>query len=307
MLLCIINYMFSYIDNTIIIPSHYNENIHKKIFCKYKNCNRIVFSNYTLIDVNWIDPKIKNLPFTFANDFSSYNFSSKKFHKFYSDNKSSIDNFYERLYIKSKLDISHNENDNENKFDNYYNIRNSIYYMRSKFDMRIDNVLPDNLQFLVLGWSFNKPVDNLPITLIEIRFGYKFNQLVDNLPFNLKKISFGFSFNQLINNLPNSIKTIIVGKLFNQPIDDLPNSLEQLELGSLFDHPINNLPISLLNLKILSKYHRHDIYQLPKKLNNITFVDVNNDDDNIDNYQRHKFRYNSANIKYKFLNKLHFY
>lgn len=286
------NNMFSIIENTIIIPPQFTDDIHKKLFNKYKNCDKIIFSNYTLFENIHNNHHGKKNRTTHLNDFYS-----KKYWKFYSDNISRIETFYQYKYIKSKYYLVENETEEEKKYSNRYDC---IEFFKSSFNKSIDSKFPDEIKILVLGWYFNQSVNNLPISLKEIVFGYEFNQSVDNLPFTLEVITFGYSFNNPINNLPNSIRTIKLGYNFNQPIDDLPNTLEKIELGPLFDYPINNLPISLTEFTILSNYERYDIYKLPKKLENLTFVYIQDE---------HRFisKYNSENVKFKFCHNIFFY
>jgi hypothetical protein len=273
--------MFSILENTIVIPPQFNEEINKNTFRKYKNCNKIIFSNYTLLE------HPSTCYFT-----QNYDFSSKLYKKFYLKNLNVINDFYQKIYFK----IKHHANIYENKYRDY----NGVNFIESKFNKAIDDKFPDEIKILVLGWNFNQSVDNLPITLKELVFGYKFNKTVDNLPFTLETIVFGQSFNNFINNLPNRLKSIALGKSFNHPIDDLPNTLEKIELGENFNYPINNLPISLLELIILSDYQRQDIYQLPKKLDSITFIPI-------ESSYKSTEKYNSQNIKYKFKNNIYFY
>lgn len=278
--------MFSNIENTIVIPPYFTDDIHKKTFSKYKKCDKIIFSNYTLFENN-------------QNINTNIDFSSKKYLKLYSENTEKIESFYYNKYIKTRHYLVEN-NSEEKIFYKSNSSKASIGFMKSRFNKQIDAKFPDEIKILVLGWFFNQSVENLPLTLKEIVFGNQFNKSVDNLPFNLEIVTFGYSFNKPINNLPNSIKSIKLGQCFNQPIDDLPNTLEKIELGQMFDNPINNLPISLTELTILSNYERYDIYKLPKKLQNITFIIIQHE---------HKFisKYNSENIKYKFFNDILLY
>lgn len=277
--------MFSFIENIIIIPPYFIDDIHKKTFSKYKKCDKIIFSNYSLFE-NYCC--IKN------------DVSSKKYLKFYTDNIKKLESFYYNKYVKTRHYLTENNNEEEKIFYNSNGGKVSVSFMKSRFNKPIDDKFPDEIKILVLGWFFNQSVENLPLTLKEIVFGNQFNKSVDNLPFNLETITFGYSFNKSINNLPNSIKSIKLGQCFNQPIDDLPNTLEKIELGQMFNNPINNLPISLTELTILSNYERYDVYKLPKKLQNITFILIQDD-------QKFISRYNSDNIKYKFFNNITLY
>ncbi len=72
---------------------------------------------------------------------------------------------------------------------------------------------------------FNKSIDNLPDSIINLTFGFKFNQPINNLPNSITHLILGFCFTQSLDNLPNSIIHLILGWEFNQLIDNLPNSI----------------------------------------------------------------------------------
>lgn len=216
----------------------------------------------------------------------------------YNDKIDSKENIEEilNIYIKNRHDFD---------FDDHIRIKS---FTPSKFDKPIDNKLPQGITTLILGWSFNQTVCNLPLTLKEIIFGHDFDKPVDNLPFTLEIIVFGYSFNHLIDNLPNSIKIISLGDSFNQLLDDLPNGIETLCIGKNFSYPINNLPKSLIFLTIKSNYDTNDIYQLPFNLELITFIHGN--DTWIDNNYWYPYtveKYNRDNINFKFYISIKFY
>lgn len=47
---------------------------------------------------------------------------------------------------------------------------------------------------LILGESFNNPIDNLPLTLKYLELGKKFNQPIDNLPHSLTHLKISCSY-----------------------------------------------------------------------------------------------------------------
>ncbi len=142
---------------------------------------------------------------------------------------------------------------------------------------------PPTLKNLKLAWIYNKPIDDLPNTVITLEFSNDcyFSQPVDNLPNSLVKLKFGFCFNQPIDNLPNSITELILGCYFNQPIDYLPSSITNLILGDFFSQPIDNLPNSLIELTLGTMFNQ-PIDNLPNSLIKLTFY-TRNYDKSLDN------------------------
>ena len=112
---------------------------------------------------------------------------------------------------------------------NYEELEFGDNLRKSYFDGEL-NLANTKLKKINLSDEFNKPLDNLPITLEELYIKYKFNLLLDNLPANLKVLSFTeFSnFNFPLDNLPTSLKILVIGKKFNHPLDKLPESLIRL-------------------------------------------------------------------------------
>lgn len=98
----------------------------------------------------------------------------------------------------------------------------------------MDN-LPEGLQNLKFGCSFDQNINKLPKGLQRLKLGFFFHKQIKNYPENLKKISLHCT-NKIINNLPYYLETLkIDGCFFN---DDIQN--------------INNFPINLKTL-ILKK------------------------------------------------------
>jgi FNIP Repeat len=124
-------------------------------------------------------------------------------------------------------------------------------------------ILPDSLQFLIVGHGFNRPLpyNILPSSLIELSLGTAFNQMIPNnvLPENLEILEFGHKFNQLLPRLPVSLKSLLLRGDYNQPLTKyegegqeimlLNNGLLKLELSASFNHNLDKaLPSSLQEL-----------------------------------------------------------
>lgn len=153
--------------------------------------------------------------------------------------------------------------------------------INTDFDQSID-LLPDSIQELCFGRSFNQPVNKWPSNLKYLHFLQNpiFNQPLDNLPYGIEELNiestFGIAkFDQPVNNLPNTLKLLNLGNGFNQPVDNLPESLEQLGFGwynfdertvfSKFNQPIDNLPQNLIVL-VLGNNFFQSINNLPDEL-----------------------------------------
>ena len=83
----------------------------------------------------------------------------------------------------------------------------------------VDN-LPSNIERIIFGEKFNYPIDNLPNSIIYIRFDWvgEFDQPIYKLPSNLEELYFGSKFNNIICKVPDGFKKILLGTLFDKPI-----------------------------------------------------------------------------------------
>ena len=94
------------------------------------------------------------------------------------------------------------------------------------------NKLPQGLEHLELGNSFNKTIDNLPCGLKTLSLGKTFNKPVDKLPSGLETLQlYSIHFNNSIKKLPNNlVNFIFYGQIKN--LTDIPNSVSYLEIGN---------------------------------------------------------------------------
>ena len=114
-------------------------------------------------------------------------------------------------------------------------IFNSVH----NFEYRDDSYILEDLYF---GKFFNKPIKNVPDTLVKIFFGYSFYQSIDFIKDlkNLKTLVFDKYFNKPIDCLPTSIKILTFGHYFNKSIERLRELIElnSLTLGYNFTNSI---------------------------------------------------------------------
>jgi hypothetical protein len=121
---------------------------------------------------------------------------------------------------------------------------------KSNFNQEINN-LPKEIKELVLSYNYDKNLDNLP-NLTHLTIFGKFNNPINNLPLTLLFLRFADSqFNNSIDSLPSGLKMLVLDCRcrFNQSFDNLPSSLEFLDIDGYDDTmQINNLPQGLKTL-----------------------------------------------------------
>ena len=73
-------------------------------------------------------------------------------------------------------------------------LRKKLHYLS---DQHIDN-LPNNLRYLLLGYSFNHSIDSLPDSITHLHLGPSFSQPVNKLPKNLIVLGIYHNYNFLL-------------------------------------------------------------------------------------------------------------
>ena len=123
-------------------------------------------------------------------------------------------------------------------------------------------------------------MSKLPDSLEEIYFGYSFNQPIDNIKFpkNLKVIVFSNKFNQSINNVkfPDHLVSIHFGDEFNKQIDNakFPDNLQIITFGNSFCQLITNLPILLKELRLNTIYQMEQIKKIKLPFGCVIYDDI---------------------------------
>ncbi len=134
--------------------------------------------------------------------------------------------------------------------------------------------LPNNLQELSLGWTFDQPLKPgfLPMSLKVLDFGTNFNQSIEslNILVNLIHLKLGWCFNHPIIQLPPNLLSLeMIG--YNRDLPNLPPHLEKLVLGTFNALiPIGVLPSSLKKLKCKEYTQKLTNGVLPKDLECLT-------------------------------------
>ena len=142
------------------------------------------------------------------------------------------------------------------------------------FNQYID-FLPDGITHLQLGRRFNKPIMNLPQTLIHLLIAANditycdFNQSLDYLPEGLQFLTIKLNqvFKMPINNLPASLKHLyLYCKQFYHPINNLPDGLETLMINCFDYDNTHCLPTNLKKIQIFSKLIEDELEIINKNL-----------------------------------------
>lgn len=194
------------------------------------------------------------------------------------------------IFIENFVDFKLNQNDYQTliKYKNIFfsdvfneilpkfpklpnNIKKIAFGSAFNFPIECSN-LPDFLEYLQFGVSFNHPIDNLPLSLITLQMGSSFNQNISNLPSNLKILRLGHDFNQILDNLPCGLKILLCGFSFNRSVDSLPESLVWIKFSYQFNQQIDNLPINLLHIEFGRSFSQ-SINMLPNSIQTIIFSD----------------------------------
>ena len=203
-----------------------------------------------------------------------------------------------------------------NNFESNTNIKWIIFPLDSTFNQEIKS-LPSNLEFLSLGHSYIKSLENLPKSLKYLIFlsinSYSDKSVCDcvlSIPDTLEYFGIKTSHDFIIDKLPKSTKYIdletyrynnIVIKN-NKALDYIKYNLDTLKLKCLYNSELKNLPNCLKKLSILDLCTFDTLHNLPDTLE---FLEIcfhqkihNNDDDE-------RFRYfSNLPSKLKFL-KIH--
>ncbi len=173
----------------------------------------------------------------------------------------------------------------EADYDDYLHFENNF-----NSDLELEDLdMISKFRKVCFGYSFNKPITNLPSNVEELHLSESYNQSVDNLCkpvinlccvfnflctwnlkyYNLKILVISGKFNQSIDKLPDSIEHLILIGSFNQPINKLPNKLSYLKIVGPFNQPIKSFPKYLDKIIITNKDYEYSLNHLPEGISNI--------------------------------------
>ncbi len=264
----------------------------KKFICKNNQIKKLInipdeieyidCSNNFIIELDYLPKNLKYLNCS-HNKIKILNLKHKLRLE---NNKDSL--IFHGYYSSLKyVDCSYNNIEEITEF--YYNLdyfnckKNPIKKMFYPFDIK-PKAYPSTLEEITYGYSFDKPIDNLPMNIKKIIFFQRdeghshptyfscFNHPVDNLPEGLTHLELESSFNQNVDKLPSTVKLLKIGYNFDKTVDCLPSNLEELCISSKkFNYPLNNLPENLKRLKIGFKFNQ-EIEFLPE----VTYLNLGN-------------------------------
>lgn len=126
--------------------------------------------------------------------------------------------------------------------------------------------------YLTVPESITQPLDNLPATLLGLKFisqnnSKECNISIDNIPPLIRVLLLPRSFQCDTDFLPNSLKIfhcnskcadnlpcgithLTLHHSYNQPVDHFPPTITHLEFGASFNQNIDHLPSSVMYLKV---------------------------------------------------------
>lgn len=127
--------------------------------------------------------------------------------------------------------------------------------------------LPPNLKTLRFHASdFYHPLGKLPDSLEVLTLPFSYDFPLDNLPLCLRKLDVGGEYNHPLGILPSNLEYLKLSSLYSCPLGVLPETLRTLHTGRAFYEPLGILPDSLVELVISSPFFNHHLGVLPSKL-----------------------------------------
>lgn len=137
----------------------------------------------------------------------------------------------------------------------------------SSFDLK---QIPDSVEEIVFGDTFNQHLTYLPKEVKKITFGFNYNQPIGygNLPDGIEYLEFGYNFNNTINKYPSNLKILKFGRNYSSKIENLPYGLVELEINERFNNKLSNLPTTLeiLRFNEYAEYLHLDKLELPDSI-----------------------------------------
>lgn len=153
-------------------------------------------------------------------------------------------------------------------FSYMYNI-----YTNSYFNI---NSIPQTIEEIKFGDTFNQSIEFFPPKIKKITFGYNFNPDSISIPDTIEYIEFGYKFNGIIKKYSSNLKYLKFGMNYNKEINNLPVILKIFEFDECEEYKldISNIPESVEIIK-LGKYMISNKINLPKNLKKITYSKLN--------------------------------
>lgn len=195
---------------------------------------------------------------------------------------------------------------------------NSDYYVvldKNNYDYRNDKLVMKLLKQykkIQFGNNYNSTVDWIPHGITDINFGLQFNKPLENLPLTIKNITFqqygsiGYIlFNQPLDYLPYGLETLTMkfGLDFNYPLNNLPQTLKMLSICcGKFYQPLNNLP-QTLEVLYMRNFDYNNTYYLPQNLKVFEICEYEcniNDTNDFKTLGIRNLRKNYPNVKFNF-------
>jgi hypothetical protein len=146
-------------------------------------------------------------------------------------------------------------------------VYNNHLHTISSFNL---NSIPDSVEEIVFGDTFNQKLTYLPKEVKKITFGFNYNQPIGygDLPDSIEYLEFGYNFNDTINKYPSNLKVLKFGRNYSSNIENLPDGLVELEINERFNSKLSNLPTTLeiLRFNKYAEYSHLDKLELPDSI-----------------------------------------
>lgn len=188
--------------------------------------------------------------------------------------------FPQKLIYLKFISINYNNNRNQNM-----NLPNNITHLNIDINNSTYSlILPDSVKFLILG-SHIKRIERIP-PIEYLYLNCNNIKILEELPDGLIKLIMGTSFNSPLNDLPSSIKKLVIlNKEFNKNIANLPDAIEELHFNHFFSQKLTKIPSKLKKITCSNKCCRvnnlhlfHDKNLIVNKSKTIVANNINPED-----------------------------
>jgi len=160
------------------------------------------------------------------------------------------------------------------------------YLCVSSFPLGVLHSLPESLEHLVLdvfdaeevfygAARFNQPLRAADLPKLKaLTLGFRFNYPLHDLPLSLTELTLdgqSVPYDHDLDHLPPSLTRLDLQRGYGRPLDKLPPSLCFLRLGSPLEHPLDQLPHTLTELCLAETFFNGTLDHLPRQLQVLRF------------------------------------
>jgi hypothetical protein len=142
-----------------------------------------------------------------------------------------VNKYFRDFRIKLSDEYTYNE-----RLVKIFSFTRLIYYHSSNDKLIKSCQYMESLEYMNVIYSKHLIVDNLPKSLLEIRFNEDFDECIDNLPPLVERLYFYLDFDQNIDKLPSNLKFLKLSLYFSQKINSLPLSLKTIKISDSYKY-----------------------------------------------------------------------